>query len=91
VINIKDSAVLSVISVTELFFMTKTAAGTYYKFFEAFTIACVVYFVINFTISRILLKIEKKMDGPDSYVLGSQNMTAEEMKLLYNKKTGDKK
>ena len=91
VINIKDSSVLSVISVAELFFMTKTAAGTYYKFFEAFTIACLVYFVINFTITRILLKIEKKMDGPDSFVLGSQSMTAEEMKLIQNKKTEGKK
>ncbi len=92
VINIKDSSVLSVISVAELFFMTKSAAGTYYKFFEAFTIACIVYFVINFTITRILLKIEKKMDGPDSYVIGgSQNMTAEEMKLIYDKKTEGKK
>lgn len=91
VINIKDSSVLSVISVSELFFMTKSAAGTYYKTFEAFAIACIVYFVINFTITRILLKIEKKMDGPDSYTLGSQNLTAEEMKMLYTNKTGEKK
>ena len=90
VINIKDSSVLSVISVSELFFMTKSAAGTYYRTFEAFAIACIVYFVINFTITRILLRIEKKLDGPDSYVLGSQNMTAEEMKLIY-KNTEDKK
>jgi len=90
VINIKDSSVLSVISVAEMFFMTKSAAGTYFKYFEAFTIACLVYFVINFTITRILLKLEKRLDGPDSYVLGSQNMTAEEMKILY-KTTGEKK
>ncbi len=91
VINIKDSSVLSVISVTELFFMAKSSAGTYYKFFEAFVIACIIYFVINFTITRILLKIERKMDGPDSYVLGSQNMTAEEMKLILNKSIEGKK
>lgn len=91
VINIKDSSVLSVIGVAELFFMTKSAAGTYFKYFEAFAIACIIYFVVNFTITRILLKIEKKLDGSDSYVLGSQNMTAEEMKLIYNKKTEGKK
>ena len=90
VINIKDSSVLSVISVSELFFMTKSAAGTYYRTFEAFAIACIVYFVINFTITRILLKVEKKLDGPDSYVLGSQNMTAEEMKLIHDNTEGKK-
>ncbi len=90
VINIKDSSVLSVISVTELFFITKSAAGTFATFFEPAAIACVIYFVINFTLTRILLKIEKKMDGPDSYVIGSQNMTAEEMKLLHDKTEGKK-
>ncbi len=90
VINIKDSSVLSVISVTELFFITKSAAGTFATFFEPAAIACVIYFVINFTLTRILLKIEKKMDGPDSFVIGSQNMTAEEMKLLHDKTEGKK-
>lgn len=89
VINIKDSSVLSVISVAEMFFMTKSAAGTFFKYFEAFTIACLVYFVFNFTITRILLRIEKKMDGPSSYsIQGSQNMSAEEMKMLYSNKQG---
>ena len=92
VINIKDSSVLSVISVAEMFFMTKSAAGTYFKYFEAFTIACIVYLVINIIITRILLKIEKKMDGPATYLIhGSQNMSAEEMRLLYTKKTGEKR
>ncbi len=91
VINIKDSSVLSVISVAELFFMTNSAAGTYYKYFEAFFIACMVYLIVNVTITRILLKIEKKMDGPKNYMVrGSQNMTAEEMRLLYTKKSGAK-
>ncbi len=87
VINIKDSSVLSVISVSELFFITKSAAGTFVRFFEAAFIACVIYLVINFTITRILLMIEKRMDGPASYNLrGSQNMTAEEMTLLIKAK-----
>ncbi len=79
VINIKDSAVLNVISVTELFFMTKSAAGTYFKYFESFVIACTIYFVVNFVITRLLLLLEKKMEGSDTYVIrGSQNMSANE-------------
>lgn len=67
VINIKDSSVLSVISVSELFFMSKSAAGTYVKYFEVFAITCAIYFVLTFCVTRILLAIEKRMDGPSNY------------------------
>lgn len=67
VMNIKDSSVLSVISVVELFFTTNSVAGSTYRYAEAFLIACVLYFIMTFTVTRILLWFEKKMDGPDSY------------------------
>ena len=74
IINIKDSSVLNVISVTELFFQAKSAAGTYYRYFETYFIVALIYLVLTFTITRILRFIERKMDGPDHYtVLGSQN------------------
>lgn len=75
VINIKDSSVLSVISVSELFFMAKSAAGTYYRFFEAFAIACAIYFVLTFSVTRILLAVEKRMDGPSNYDMYSLDET----------------
>lgn len=67
VMNIKDSSVLSVISVVELFFSTQSIAGSTLKFVEAFLIASVLYFVMTFTVTRILLLFEKKLDGPSSY------------------------
>ena len=74
VVNIKDSSVLSVISVFELFFAGKSAAGTYFKYFEVFFIIAVVYFVLTFSVTRILRFLEKKMDGSDTYVItGSQS------------------
>ena len=74
IINIKDSSVLNVISVTELFFQAKSAAGTYYRYFETYFIIAVIYLALTFTVTRILRYIERKMDGPDNYtVLGSQN------------------
>lgn len=63
IINIKDSSVLSVIGVVELFYATKGVAGAYYTYFEAFTITMVIYFILTFTCSRILRHWEKKMDG----------------------------
>ena len=74
IVNIKDSSVLNVISVSELFFVSKSAAGTYLKYFEVFFITGVIYFVLTFTITRILRWLENKMDGPSDFViLGSQN------------------
>lgn len=73
VVNIKDSSVLNVIAVSELFFMSKSAAGTYARYFEAFAITAVIYLILTFTVTRILRLIERKMDGSKSYtILGSQ-------------------
>jgi putative lysine transport system permease protein len=44
VINIKDTSVLNVISVSELFFQTKSIAGNNFRYFEAFSVACVFYY-----------------------------------------------
>lgn len=67
VINIKDTSVLSVISVSELFFQTKTVAGMHFRFFEAYIIVAIIYFVLTFTITRLLRLLERHMDGPSSY------------------------
>ena len=44
---------------------------TLYTYFEAFTIAMVIYFIMTFTCSRILRVLEHKMDGPDNYDLAT--------------------
>ena len=74
VVNIKDSSVLNVISVTELFFQAKSATGAYFRYFETYFIIALIYLTLTFTITRILRLIEKKMDGPENYVIhGSQS------------------
>ncbi|KQL21618.1 amino acid ABC transporter permease [Cytobacillus solani] len=73
IINIKDTAVLSVISVTELFFQTKTVAGNNFRYFEAFFIVCIIYFILTYAVTLILRYFERKLDGPDNYiVVGNQ-------------------
>lgn len=76
IINIKDTCVLSVIGVVELFYSTKGVAGAYYTYFEAFTITMIIYFIMTFTCSRILRYWEKKMDGPDNYDLATTDTLA---------------
>lgn len=67
VINIKDTSVLNVIAVTELFFVTRSAAGSTYMTFQSFLIASVIYFVMTFVTTRLLRLIEKYMSGSTSY------------------------
>ncbi|CAD5900478.1 amino acid ABC transporter permease [Carnobacterium maltaromaticum] len=74
VINIKDTSVLNVISVTELFFQTKSIAGNNFRYFESFFVACVIYFVMTFTVTRILRYVERRLDGPDNYIMYANQM-----------------
>lgn len=74
VVNIKDSSVLNVISVVELYFQTGSMAGTYGVFFPAFAIASVLYFIMTFTTTQILHWIERRMSMPKGSYPRSQTV-----------------
>ena len=67
IINIKDTSVLNVISVTELFFISKSVAGTYSRYYEVFIVTSVIYFFLTFTLSTFLKMLEKRIDGPQNF------------------------
>lgn len=91
VINIKDTSVLNVISVTELYFQTKSVSGNNFRYFESFFVACILYFVMTFTVTRILRYIERKMDGPDNYIMYANQMQVETPEETLNRaKTASK-
>lgn len=77
VINIKDTAVLSVISVGDLFFQGTAAAGTNLLFFQTFTIIGAIYLVLTITATQLLRLFEKKIDGPSAYVRIDEPTTPE--------------
>ena len=78
VININDTSVLNVIGFTELYFVAYTINSINYQTFATYLLVAIIYFVLTFTITRILRLIEKKMDGKKNYtVQGSQNMDAD--------------
>ncbi len=54
ILNIKDSSVLSVIAVSELFYATKQAASAGYMYTEAYFISAVIYLVLTIVLSRLL-------------------------------------
>ncbi len=76
IINIKDTCVLSAISIVELFFTFKSVSGAYYTMFEAITITMVIYFAMTLFFSRLLRWLEGKMDGGDSFDLATADTLA---------------
>ncbi|MCC9891280.1 ABC transporter substrate-binding protein/permease, partial [Streptococcus agalactiae] len=73
VINIKDTSVLNVISVVELYFSGNTVATQTYQYFQTFTIIAIIYFILTFTVTRILRYIEKRFDS-DNYTTGANQL-----------------
>lgn len=79
IVNIKDTSVLNVISVNELFFTTKSIAGANFRFFETYFITSVIYLVLTLSITALLHLLERHLNGKSSYekvshdVLSSSN------------------
>ncbi|MCD8020333.1 MAG: amino acid ABC transporter permease [Clostridiales bacterium] len=69
IINIKDTSVLSIISIVDLFFVHKSVAGALYTYFESATIVMVIYLIMTLVSSRLLLLWEKKLDGDENFEL----------------------
>ena len=76
IINIKDTAVLSVIGVTDLFFTHKTVVGALYLYFQSATIVMVIYLIMTVTASRLLRLLENRLDGDDTFNLATTDTLA---------------
>ena len=80
VINIKDTSVLNVISVVELYFSGNTVATQTYQYFQTFTIhRSSSTLSLPLQVTRILRYIEKRMDM-DTYTTGANQMQTEDLK-----------
>lgn len=73
VINIKDTSVLNVIGVAELYYFAGVITKENYKMFQTYLVICIIYFILTFAVTRLLRLLEKKLSGSKSYtVFGSQ-------------------
>lgn len=66
IVNIKDSSVLNVISVTELFFQSRSIAGSIWKYKETFLVTAAIYLVLTMVTGAILKAIENRITGHKS-------------------------
>ncbi len=62
IVNIKDSSVLMIISITELMFQSNSIAGTTYRFTETYFVTAFIYLCLTGISSIILNAIEKKLN-----------------------------
>lgn len=82
VINIKDTSVLNVIGVTELYYFAGIIKRQNFQTFQTYLVVCLLYFILTFTVTRLLRFIEKKLDGKDNYtVFGSQSDISAEIHI----------
>lgn len=63
---IKESSMASVIGVGEIMYGAKVITGKTYRAFEPLIVAAVFYFVITFTLGRVVNYIERGMKASDS-------------------------
>lgn len=63
IVNIKDSSVLSIITLTELAFQTNRVAGSTLKYTESYFVSACVYLALTICTSFVLHLIEKKMNN----------------------------
>ena len=64
IINIKDTSVLNVIGVAELFFVANAAKHKYYRTYEPFIIVALIYLFLTMTTSKLLGLLERKLNLP---------------------------
>lgn len=69
IINLKDTSVLSIISVTEFFAVHKNVVGTTYLYFPSAAIEMAGYLTMTVVASVLLRMLERRMDGDDNYEL----------------------
>lgn len=63
IVNIKDSSVLMIVSITELMFQAKSIAGSTFRFIETYFIIAMIYLLLTGVASALLNMIEKKLNG----------------------------
>ncbi len=72
IVNIKDTSVLRVIGIADLFYYSYTqVGGATFKVIECMIIAAISYLFLTYTVSKILMLIEKKWDMPVKEITSS--------------------
>lgn len=61
IIIIKDSSLISIVGISELMYAARTVQGAVYLPMEPLLVAAAIYFVMTFTLSRLLAWLERRL------------------------------
>jgi glutamine transport system permease protein len=61
VVLIKDSSLVAVIAAPELMYWARSAASQYYRVWEPYMAAAVIYLILTYSLSKLLNYMERKM------------------------------
>lgn len=64
VVNIKDTSVLNVIMLTDLFFEGMSVAGSTYAYTASMFVVANIYFILTFSVTRLLMLVERRLNLP---------------------------
>ncbi len=71
IVNIKDTSVLSVIMIVDLYNACSMAGSTYGAFIEPMIIAAIIYLILTSLFAIIFRKIEKLIGAPTKALTSS--------------------
>ncbi len=85
IVNIKDSSVLMIISITELMFQSSSVAGSTFRFTETYFITAAIYLLLTILCSLFLHALEKRLSHTRTS-LPQSDTTFETMRLAKGEK-----
>ncbi len=65
IVVIKESSIVSVIGIQELMYKADTVRGNTFQPFEPLIVAAIIYFMMTFTLSKLLGVVERRMKASD--------------------------
>ncbi|NMA48524.1 MAG: amino acid ABC transporter permease [Tissierellia bacterium] len=67
IVLIKESAIISIVGIHDIMYNTDTIRGISYKPFGPLIYAAIIYFIITFTLSKLLAIFERRLRAGDQY------------------------
>lgn len=86
IVNLKDTAVLNVIAVTDLYFNARSITATHYRFFEVYVISSLLYLAMTLTSSYLLRKWERRLHLKTVITSPTSQTVPETMEVIDNDK-----
>lgn len=65
IVVIKESSVVSVIGIKELMYNADTVRGNTFRAFEPLLVAALIYFIMTFTLSKLMGRFERRLKNSD--------------------------